>query len=57
MTDKPDELIPRLFRLTADDVRMIGELRAFHDAPFDATIVRAAIRQMHFRTYDANPPK
>lgn len=52
MTDKPDKLIPRLFRLTADDIRMIGELRSHYDETSDAAVVRAAIRHAHWWELD-----
>lgn len=48
MTDKPDKLIPRLFRLTADDVRMIREIGAWENEPSDASTVRLAIRRAHY---------
>lgn len=48
MSEKPDKLIPRLFRFTEDDIRMIGELRDAFGCQYDAEAVREAIRVAHY---------
>jgi hypothetical protein len=47
MSEKPDKLIPRLFRFTEDDIRMIGELRELDDDPSDAFTMRRSIRFLY----------
>ena len=51
MSEKPDKLIPRLFRFTEDDIRMIGELRETAGWQSDAETVRYAIRSAHYDAF------
>ena len=43
MTEKPDKLIPRLFRFTDDDIQKLGEMRELYAEPSDAAALRLAI--------------
>jgi hypothetical protein len=51
MSEKPDKLIPRLFRFTEDDIRMIGQIRETVGWQSDAETVREAIRVAHYETF------
>jgi hypothetical protein len=51
MSDKPEKLIPRLFRFTEEDIRKLGELRGYYDEPSDAGAVREAIRAAHYQAF------
>jgi hypothetical protein len=48
MSEKPDKLIPRLFRFTEDEIRKIGEIRSYYAEGSDAAAVRKAIRVAHW---------
>jgi hypothetical protein len=48
MSEKPEKLIPRLFRFTEDDIRMIGEIRQWENEPSDASTVRLALHRAFF---------
>jgi hypothetical protein len=48
MSEKPDKLIPRLFRFTADDIRKIGEIREWYAMPSDASVMRRALMNSHW---------
>ena len=48
MSEKPDKLIPQLFRFTEDDIRKIGEIRETVGWQSDAETVREAIRCTHY---------
>jgi hypothetical protein len=51
MSEKPEKLIPRLFRFTKDDIRKIGEIRETVGWQSDAETVREAIRAAHWDTF------
>jgi hypothetical protein len=48
MSEKPEKLIPRLFRFTEDEIRKMGEIRSYYAEMSDAAAVRKAIRVTHW---------
>ena len=48
MTDKPDKLIPRLFRFTDDDIQKMAEIRDWYALPSDASVMRRALMNSHW---------
>jgi len=47
MSEKPDKLIPRLFRFTEDDIRKLKDMGQYFGAKTDAEAIRESLRMAH----------